>query len=215
MSILGAVGSIAGGIMSSRAAKKESNRQYDLARNTIKYRVEDAQNAGVHPLYALGAPTMSSASQTDQMGQAVADAGSQLGKAYTSAYERELQKVNLESAKADLMGKKLRNADFVKQSLEASHMAGIKRALGSNQDGQDIMNFAGVKVKPRNTPASEGEDYFGETGLPYTIWNTLDHLAEDAPKAYDTIKLWMNKFKTEKSAPVRRWWNKFKSRRGW
>jgi len=216
MSIAGAIASVAGGLISSSRARKENNKQYDLARNSIKYRVEDAKNAGVHPLYALSAPTMSSSVQTDQMGQAVADAGSEIGQAETTAYERELQNLNLENAKADLMGKKLRNADFVKQSLQNSHLAKINSALKANQDAKDTLSLGkGVTLKKRLSPASEVEDYLGETGIPYSIWNTIDHLMEDAPKAMETLELIGKRKSQEYTTPVRKWWNKFKSRRGW
>lgn len=216
MSILGAVASVAGGLIGSSDAKKANKQQMDLAKNSIKYRVQDAKNSGIHPLYALGAPTLSSSMQTNPMGQAVANAGSEIGKTMISAYEKEIQELNLQNARADLTAKKLRNADFIKQSIDNSRMAKINATLGANADAKDVMEFGGgVKVKPRYTPASKGEDYFGETGIPYTIWNTLDHLAEDAPKAREAIEAYISGKWNEETAPVKRWWRSFKKKRGW
>ena len=209
------MGSLIGGMISSKSAKKENDRQYDLARNSIKYRVEDAQNAGIHPLYAMGAPTLSSSSQTDTMGQAVADASTQAGKAMSSGYQKEMEKLNLENARADLRSKQLRNADFVKQSLSASNLSRLTEIGNTKHDGDLLKMGGGVTLKKKYTPASEVEDYLGETGIPYSIWNTIDHLMEDAPKAGESLKSIGKNITHKKRHQVSRWWREFKRKRGW
>lgn len=60
---IGAVGSlIGGGISASQSganAKRNYEAQKEFAQNGIRWRVEDAKRAGIHPLYALGASTAS------------------------------------------------------------------------------------------------------------------------------------------------------------
>lgn len=61
--IAAGVGSLAGGIVngitSNRLANKNIAAQREFAQNGIRWRVEDAKRAGIHPLYALGANTAS------------------------------------------------------------------------------------------------------------------------------------------------------------
>ena len=57
------LGSLLGGIASSALSlfgkNKEAKMQKQFAKNGIQWKVEDAKKAGVHPLYALGANTVS------------------------------------------------------------------------------------------------------------------------------------------------------------
>lgn len=62
--ILGSAGlNMLGGNMQSQAIKDSNKANYnqskEFAQNSIQWRVQDAIKAGVHPLYAMGAPTMS------------------------------------------------------------------------------------------------------------------------------------------------------------
>ncbi len=56
-------GAIIGGMQSNRAADKRQGLNYEqqkeFAQNAVQWRTEDAQAAGVHPLYAMGASTTS------------------------------------------------------------------------------------------------------------------------------------------------------------
>lgn len=57
-SILGAIGGIASSIIGSKAADKQAELQKDFAQKGIQWKVKDAEKAGIHPLYALGANTV-------------------------------------------------------------------------------------------------------------------------------------------------------------
>lgn len=86
-SLIEAGASLIGGMMSrdAQAEQGEQNRalQREFAQSGVQWKVADAKKAGVHPLYALGAPTVSPAVSiaADPMGPAVARAGSAIGKA--------------------------------------------------------------------------------------------------------------------------------------
>ena len=60
-SAIGAVGSIAGGLIGANNAQSVAGMNYEaqkeFAQNGIRWKVEDAKRAGIHPLYALGAST--------------------------------------------------------------------------------------------------------------------------------------------------------------
>lgn len=96
--LIGAGSSLLGGVLNSNAASeaRAENRQMammnmlqqrDFAQNGISYRVADAERAGIHPLYALGAQTTSFApvsvggSANDSMGNALHAAGQDISRA--------------------------------------------------------------------------------------------------------------------------------------
>lgn len=59
MGILSFLGSAVGGLLGAQSAKKDRKLQEDAMQHGIQWKVEDAKRAGIHPIYALGAPTFS------------------------------------------------------------------------------------------------------------------------------------------------------------
>lgn len=61
--VMSAAGALGGSYLQSAATRKANNRnlamQEEFAKNGVRWKVEDAKAAGIHPLYALGASTMS------------------------------------------------------------------------------------------------------------------------------------------------------------
>lgn len=79
---------ILGGIFGSNSAKKQQQAQLELqedfAKKGIQWRVKDAQKAGIHPLYALGAQTSQFspiAISGNDFGAGIAAAGQDIGRA--------------------------------------------------------------------------------------------------------------------------------------
>ena len=118
---LGAVGSIAGGLLSSHsqsnASQQEYARQKEFAQNGIRWRVADAKAAGIHPLYAIGANVSSYSPQAatgtnygdlglSQMGQNIEGAIEAKQTKAERAYERQ---VRTDNDALDLDYKRLRN----------------------------------------------------------------------------------------------------------
>lgn len=85
--LIGAGASILGNVLGNRANEKAAQQQYqqqkEFAKSGIQWKVEDAKKAGIHPLYALGANTISYSPQSvggpDFSG--IADAGQNIGRA--------------------------------------------------------------------------------------------------------------------------------------
>ncbi|UIB81455.1 DNA pilot protein [Flyfo microvirus Tbat2_151] len=90
--IIGALGSVAGGLMGMASANKANatnaaindrniKLQKQFAQQGVRWKVEDAKKAGVHPLYALGAQTHSftpssiGAIADNSLGAGIANAG--------------------------------------------------------------------------------------------------------------------------------------------
>lgn len=121
-SIISAGANIIGGLMGQSSASKAAEQQAALARQNmqlqedfakkgIRWKVEDARSAGIHPLYALGAPTTSfspvsmSSTADNSLGRGIAAAGSDIGRAVNAtrtgqervdAYTQAAQTLSLE-----------------------------------------------------------------------------------------------------------------------
>lgn len=97
-SIISAVGSLAGSALGSRSSESEKDAsremhgenmamQREFAQQGIRWRVEDAKAAGIHPLYALGAQLPSYSPSTyipggdNGAGALLAQAGQDIGRA--------------------------------------------------------------------------------------------------------------------------------------
>lgn len=121
----GSLGSSLGGILDSQSeaalqremAERNISLQREFAQNGIRWRVEDAERAGLHPLYALGAQTQSySPVSIGSSGPSALEHVSNMGQDITRAVastrtqsERELSQLQLQSARLDIEGKALDN----------------------------------------------------------------------------------------------------------
>lgn len=87
--ISGAFG-LAGGLLGNRSERKAQDLQLQGAKNSIQWRVADAEKAGVHPLYAIGAPGIQIApTQVGSLGNAVSQMGQDLSRAVYSQADAE------------------------------------------------------------------------------------------------------------------------------
>ena len=96
-SIVSAVGSIAGGILGANSAQNVASMNYEaqkeFAQNGIRWKVEDAKRAGIHPLYALGASTQGYSPSFGYTGDyGIADAAAQFGQGYERAQQAKMTK---------------------------------------------------------------------------------------------------------------------------
>lgn len=123
MDFLSAGMDLLGGIFGDSDADKQYARQKTFAQNTIRWKTEDAKRAGIHPLYALGAPTLNYSAVTSPMGQAVANAGEKLSRSVSSDYEKKLQAKNLENIQADIDLKNSQSANFIAEAKRSSNLA--------------------------------------------------------------------------------------------
>lgn len=117
--LISAVGDVAGGLISADASKKAAamniKYQKEFAQQGIRWRVADAQAAGIHPLAALGAQTHSfqPVAVGNHMGDAIANAGQDIGRA------------------VDAMRTPTEKADAVQKSIQALQLerAGLENQL--------------------------------------------------------------------------------------
>lgn len=173
MSILGAIAGIGGSIVDSifgnDQADKQAELQKEFAQNGIRWKVRDAQKAGIHPLYALGAQTTAyspvSVGSTD-----FATGGQNLGSA--------IQAMTTPKEKLDGFTKTVQDLTLQKMGLENEVLASQLRLI--NQPGRgpgmpvnhaiagqgSTMQTGGgdvaIDVNPANTPAEKAESQYGE-----------------------------------------------------
>ena len=126
------LGSMVDSIVSKNSAEKANATNLHLAKNSIKYRVEDAKQSGIHPLYALGAPTMSLPAQ--QINTNFGEAGRSLEKTINKGYENELKAKNLENIQADINLKNAQSENFIADAKKASNMQRVNQTMRSNKD---------------------------------------------------------------------------------
>lgn len=143
--LIAAGSSLLGGLISSNTAQNNADKntalQREFAQNGIRWKVEDAKKAGIHPLYALGANTHSFApvSVGGGMGPALASMGQDVGRAINatqtapermSAYSEAAQKLQLDNMS-------------LQNQLLASRVATLNQAGGNpplpNADATDFV----------------------------------------------------------------------------
>lgn len=104
--VIGAAGSLIGGHLdrnSARAAQAFNySAQKEFAQNGIRWRVEDAKAAGIHPLYALGASTASFSPVQGYSGDGgVSDAFASMSQGFSRAAEAKMTKEERALAEVD------------------------------------------------------------------------------------------------------------------
>ncbi len=145
-SLISAGASLLGGNSAKKEANKQRKHDFMMANNQIKFRVNDAKRSGVHPLYALGAPSHSpSPINTGAMGQAIANAGDAIGRGISSAYEKQLKAKNLENIQADIDLKKAQATGYIAQAKRASDNARAPQ-VGRKNGNDNYLVIGGKKV---------------------------------------------------------------------
>lgn len=148
------------GLFGPKDKNQEYRRQKEFATNAISWKVADAQRAGIHPLYALGAPTTSYAPQSVGGESSVPDLGGMgqdIGRALdasrtqperVSAYVQKLQQLNLTGLELD---NQLKLANLRKATTaENPPMPGTTRYLmdGQTSSGGGVTDTALRRVAP-------------------------------------------------------------------
>lgn len=126
--LLGAGASLLGGILGNKSAEKAGEKnaaqQKEFAQNSLQWKAADAAKAGIHPIYAMGAPTYTPAPSytgDNSFGAGIANAGQDIGRAIdaTRTAPQKLQAVqatNLELERQKLVNDNLRADLAVKAS---------------------------------------------------------------------------------------------------
>ena len=143
--IASALGGMFGGNKAAKAQyrmfKKQLQFQRDAATHGIQWKVKDARKAGIHPVYALGAPTFSPAPiSADTSGYA--SAGESLGRGVSQVAQAMAAK------RQNKLQEDLLKAQIDKTQAEADAVASQAQAYKLNMLRQHVTGVG----KPRPTP---------------------------------------------------------------
>lgn len=157
--LLAAAASIGGGLLQNSANKKAKAKEYqqqkEFAQSGIQWKVKDAEKAGVHPLYALGANTVSY--QPQSVGgpdfSFLADAGQNIGRAIDSTRSNpaKADALALTASQIQLEGLQLDN-DIKRAQLASAYALARQQSnpgLPSVLTTADIMGMPGQGDGPQ------------------------------------------------------------------
>lgn len=176
---------ILGGKLSDDASASEAakNRalQREFAQHGVRWKAEDAKRAGLHPLFAMGAPTMSPAVSMPDVGgvgRGLAQMGQDVSRSIAATRSREdrlrarMLEAQIEGQELENMGQRLRNRAEAKSQLGAgiplSQMPVVAEPLGPvkyDSEGNRIFPLPGrgtLKWPMKYSQAQEIEDTFGD-----------------------------------------------------
>lgn len=196
--LISAGASLIGGMMNRDAAKDASRQAAEQARRNeemqiafaqkgIRWKVDDAKAAGIHPVYALGAPTTSfspvslSSTADTSMGSAIASAGQDIGRAvnatrtagersdvYTDTVKKlSLQKMGLEN---DLLASQIAklkvNDNPPLPSIAPDKDAPFHVPEAKKSEERPPLMFGGQRwlTNPDNSPMQAWENQYGDDG---------------------------------------------------
>ena len=166
-----------------RMAAQNIQLQKDFAQQGIRWKVEDAKQAGIHPLYALGASTTSfspvsiSGGADTSMGDAVSRAGGDIGRAINATRTSEERSAAAAQTALQLEGLKLDND--IKKATIASAVQRIK------QQANPPMPSQAAGLVPNADKYEERPLLRGDTGPFDTNPRVVN--AEDIEKRYGDL----------------------------
>ncbi len=186
-----AIANLLGAHVSSKAEKKMAAKERDLqrefAQHGLSWKVADAEAAGVHPLYALGAATQGykplSVGTAGTMGRGIQQAGQSFQRGVDKMMQRRLsdqQELQLEGQRLDNDYKLLRNIAANKDLNQTT------RALSEvdarwNQPGQaqGVTDGSGVIVKPTEVLGSD-QPGMARGAAPAEMWTIIKNVKHGA-----------------------------------
>lgn len=147
-------------LSNQRAANEQLQREF--ANNAISWRVADAKRAGIHPLYALGAPTMSPAVSlgNDPMAAAVGSMGQDIGRAVDAGLTGDQKALGKVGTALSLENMQLQN-DLLRSRIammNTSRNPSLPVGLGPDPNIIEGQGDAGIKVKPGETEVVAGDN---------------------------------------------------------
>lgn len=175
MSILSAIGGALGIAGNLWNASKERKTQKDFAQKGIRWKVADATAAGLHPLAALGANTMSySPVQVGDMAGPLADMGQNIDRARKATSSEEGRVVGQVNNRLSVERQGLEN-ELLRAQINSTnattraqlgppmpHMMDEKLVDPQRTKGLNV--GVGVKSNPYFSDAQTYEDRYGEVG---------------------------------------------------
>lgn len=175
--ILSAVGGIVGRNDEQKYRNQDYAFQKEFAQHGIRWRVEDAEAAGLHPLYALGAqtPSYSPSYVQGNSSAALSDMGQNISRAVgatQTVQERKISDANLrliESQIGETDARRDYYASEAARNAQGVGAVGFVRNDGSDVDSEQfqnvVRNTGNVQVRPSQVTSSPMHDRSVSAGV--------------------------------------------------
>lgn len=176
------IGNLFGGSSASKATEAANRAniamQMAFAKNAIQWKTEDAKKAGIHPIYALGAPTMSPsvAIQADTgMADAMSRSGQDIGRAVEATMNAP-DRLYAKTAQALTLKRMGLENDILAQKLAAGNQPGIPPFPGGARyvPGLEGQGQAQVLKDPSGSPVTP-INVGGMTVVPNKGFSDVEH----------------------------------------
>lgn len=189
--LIGAGASLLGGIMGNKANEKAGKQnaalQREFAQNSVQWKVEDSKKAGIHPLYGIGAQTITPQASfvgDTSLPTALADVGQNIGSAIdrTRTAPQKLNAVAQTAQALELERAGLQN-DFLRTQIAEAKARTIGPAFPAAVDPYVIpgQGDSGVKSVPLERINSAHGHPFAEAGPVTDVGYTRTHTGGLAP----------------------------------
>ena len=146
-SIISGIGSVIGGIFGQNSQEDQIQAQIDaqkqFAQNGIRWRVEDATKAGIHPLYALGANTTSFSPigvGGNPLGEGIAAASQDIGRAISAKGTSVERAFNAKVMQLQLQRGELENAPERAENSMKHWERSVQEVAGSKPGSKEKQN---------------------------------------------------------------------------
>lgn len=196
----GVINHVLGSKQEKEMWKKNYDAQKEFAQNSIQWRVQDAEKAGIHPLYAMGnSPgyTPSSSMSTGSLGDAVANAGNAFAQTMGqlqmhNAYLQNMKlRSDVESQQLDNQNKELSLYNKLLDKIQGQKNNPMANwATGQTEQNITIIPSPSFRHSRQGDPGQlEGEvsaNYVDLNKINRTMWNS--YAAQSLPydkKKYD------------------------------
>ena len=183
MALLSAAAALGGAYLAKKAQDKATSAtlenaaidrelQREFAQHGIRWKVDDAKAAGIHPLFAIGGsgasytPSPVSIRASDALGSGLAAAGQHVDRAIAATQTRQERNVSDMNAKLDLERKTLENEE-IRTRIRANRMrmgGQVGPAMPQNDPGRspaahpDADPNRGYTLNPQEIGASTPEN---------------------------------------------------------
>lgn len=183
-SLIGAGASLIGGAMNNSAQSKANaaniaaqaaankqnyKAQKEFAQHGLRWKVEDANRAGIHPLYAVGAPAQSfsasfGAAQSQPltgMGDALSSAGQDVGRAVSQTLTPQ-EKVYNQTIQALQLDRASLENDLLRSQINRQRVETSRAAFPSMSADGLMFHGSSWDKNPQTSDAQEIEDRYGD-----------------------------------------------------
>lgn len=182
--------------------QQNADLQREFAQNSIQWRVQDAQKAGIHPLAALGAAGYNASPSFVGADNGIAQAGQQISQGLA----RQLEDDFSEKSKLELERAKLENLKLQKE-INAMGQGGVSGLFGGDPagvgaplsitGGQDWINSnvgreQGIKLEAQPTPGRatllpNPDSFTGQTAQENFFSRMLTHVGNYSDLAFTDL----------------------------